>query len=108
MMPVRIIHPNRPARINGKDAPVHYLNGSVFHFGYARSIEDIRYKISCHGHKSEWRNDWFDNKYCKWPASGNNDLHPTCRDTWNAQPYDKMLLPEFMRSHPYFSLDVIP
>jgi cellulose synthase/poly-beta-1,6-N-acetylglucosamine synthase-like glycosyltransferase len=100
MMPVRLIYPNRPMSVK-------YLTGRVLHFGYARSIEDIKYKMSCHGHKNEWRADWFD-RYCKWPASGHEDLHPTCVKTWNAQPYDKKLLPEFMHTHPYFNLDIIP
>lgn len=99
MMPVRLIYPNKPVGVK-------YLSGRVLHFGYARSVEDVQYKISCHGHKGEWRSEWFD-RYRTWPASGNNDLHPTCRDTWNAQPYDKTQLPEYMKSHPYYDKEVI-
>jgi hypothetical protein len=104
MMPVRLIYPKRATLRN---ATTNYLPGRVNHFGYARSVNEIAYKLSCHGHKAEWRNEWFE-RYKNWPASGNNDLHPTCRDTWNATKYDKNLLPSCMRDHPYWNLEVIP
>ncbi len=100
MQPVRIIAPKRKSGVK-------YLEGRVLHFGYSRSVESTSYKISCHGHHDEWRGDWI-NKFKNWPASGNDDLHPTCKDTWFAKPYDKTFLPDFMHNHPYFSLDVIP
>lgn len=99
MQPVRVICPKRAGGVS-------YLEGRVLHFGYARTVEEVRYKMSCHGHKGEWRSDWFD-KYKNWPASGNKDLHPTCVNTWNAEPFDKTTLPAFMRSHPYYNLPVI-
>jgi hypothetical protein len=78
----------------------------VLHFGYARSLEDIRYKVSIHGHKGEWRSDWLD-RYEKWPASGNNDFHPVCANAWNIMPYDKTKLPQIMQLNPYYNLDII-
>lgn len=100
MMPTRIINHKKPGGNN-------YLGDRVLHFGYARSIADTNYKMSIHGHKAEWRGDWFNNKFKSWPGSGNNDLHPTCVNTWNCVPYDKLLLPEHLRSHPYYNLSVI-
>lgn len=100
MMPVRVICCKRAP---GKTS---YLEGRVNHFGYARKVEDVAYKIAIHGHKNEWRGNWFD-RYKNWPASGNNDLHPTCHNVWNASPYDKTKLPEYMRQHPYYNLEVI-
>lgn len=100
MLPQRVTCPKRPGGVT-------YLGDRVMHFGYARSVQNIAYKITCHGHLNEWRKDWFD-RFKNWPNSGNNDLHPTCGNTWNAQPYDKNLLPNFLKSHPYFSLNVIP
>jgi hypothetical protein len=99
MLPIRMVCPKKPS---GK----RYIDDRVLHFGYARSIDAIKYKMSIHGHLNEWRKDWFD-RYCNWPKSGNNDLHPTCVNTWNAIPYDKTQMPEFMRSHPYYNLDII-
>ena len=100
MMPVRLIYPKRT------NNDVTYLEGRVFHFGYARDELSTEYKISCHGHKSEWRHDWI-TRFKNWPASGNKDLHPTCVDTWSCEPYDKSQLPEFMKTHPYYDLEVI-
>jgi hypothetical protein len=99
MGPVRMIRPDL-------QGGVHYLDGRVFHFGYARSLENIRYKISIHGHNSEWRKEWLA-KFENWPTSGNSDLHPTCVNTWNASPFDKNLLPGFMKEHPYWGMEVI-
>ncbi len=99
MMPVRIILPGAPRGHN-------YLSGRVNHFGYARTIENIEYKISIHGHRNEWRNDWID-VYRNWPNSRDTDLHPTCLNTWSLSDYDKTKLPEFMQQHPYYNLEII-
>jgi hypothetical protein len=101
MWPCRIVAPKRKTGTT-------YLGDRVFHFGYARSVEEVQYKISCHGHRDEWRGEWFEEKYKKWPACGNKDLHPTCVNVWNAEKYDKTLLPSLLKAHPYWSLDVIP
>ena len=97
--PIRILIPN------GEEG-VHYLDGRVNHFGYARSIESIEYKISIHGHKNEWRKEWLD-VYRKWPNSRDFDLHPTGKDVWSLSDFDKTALPEYMREHPYFNLERI-
>ena len=33
--------------------------GEIYHMGYAISEECMKYKLSCHGHKSEISNNWF-------------------------------------------------
>jgi len=98
-LPVRLTFPKR----NG---PNDSIDGRVFHFGYARSIADISYKVPIHGHHHEWRPEWF-GRFVTWPQSGNNDLHPVAKDVWNAMPYDKAQLPDFMKQHPYYNLDII-
>lgn len=77
----------------------------ICHMGYARKPEDVSYKISIHGHKAEWRRDWFTHKFMQWPPP--EDLHPTCVDTWSTVPYDKSLLPEILKAHPYFDMEPI-
>ena len=100
MWPIRIIIPNGVEGTN-------YLDGRVNHFGYARSIADIEYKISIHGHKSEWRDDWLD-LYKSWPDSKNVGLHPVDSSVWrNVNDFDKSTLPEYMRDHPYYNLEKI-
>lgn len=80
----------------------------VWHFGYARKPIDIEYKISIHGHSGEWlqsKRGWFDSKYMPWPPVSN--VHPACADTWTPMPFDKTRLPEIMKKHPYYNLEVI-
>jgi hypothetical protein len=76
----------------------------VWHFGYAREFNQIEYKISIHGHSAEWilpKERWFNEKYKPFPPV--QDVHPTCKDTWNPKPFDKNELPEVMRSHTWFN-----
>lgn len=98
--PIRILIPNG-------DEGIHYLDGRVNHFGYARSTKDIEYKISTHGHKGEWRKDWFD-MFKNWPNIRRTGLHPVDSSIWrNIDDFDKSTLPEYMRKHPYYNLEKI-
>jgi len=82
--------------------------GIFYHFGYARKPENIRYKLSIHGHKNELKARWFEDKYLAWSPNNNiGDLHPTCNNIWNAKPFDKSLLPTILENHPYRNLEVI-
>lgn len=99
MLPNRIIMPKVAEGNN-------YLTGRVNHFGYARTVDNIEYKISIHGHKNEWRKDWID-VYKNWPKSRDTDLHPTCVDFWSLSDFDKSTLPEHMRQHPYYNKELI-
>lgn len=101
-MPVRVINPRMPTG----DA---YLNlPPVLHFGYCRIPEAIQYKIETHGHRSEWRSEWYEQTFLVWrPDNGNRDLHPTNRDYWTAKPYDRATLPALLHDHPYYGLEVI-
>ena len=80
----------------------------VWHFGYARMLRDVEYKISIHGHSNEWilpKDRWFNEKYKPFPPA--QDVHPTCVNTWNPIPFDRNELPELMRNHPWFEVDEI-
>lgn len=86
------------------DKPVN----QVFHFGYARELNQVEYKISIHGHSNEWtlpKERWFNEKYKPFPPV--QDVHPTCVNTWNPKPFDRKELPEIMHSHPWFDKEVI-
>lgn len=79
--------------------------GEVYHFGYAVTDDIMRYKWSIHGHKNDLRPNWFEEKWHNWQP-GITDVHPTNdKDFWTPEPFDKILLPEVMRVHPYFNLD---
>jgi hypothetical protein len=79
--------------------------GLVYHFGYARQKQDMLYKLGLSEHKPEFRPGWWLDKYI---ANAQEDLHPVCKDGfWNAEYFDKERLPEHLRNHPYYNLEII-
>ena len=100
----------KPKVAQGSIAYIPAEFGPVFHFGYAREERFIRYKIDIHGHKNEWRHDWFESKFRAWPTNRQiGDVHPTCHQNfWGVpQPFDLNDLPSVLKTHPYYNLDVI-
>lgn len=69
---------------------------AVYHFGYAISDEIMKYKLSIHGHISEFRAGWYD---MVWMKDQLKDVHPVCIDMWNPEKFDKNKLPEVMKKH---------
>lgn len=79
--------------------------GAIYHFGYAVREEMMLYKWQIHGHKGELRPDWWE-KWDTWPPVP--DCHPTNGENWwVAEEFDKALLPELMKSHPFYNLEKI-
>lgn len=79
----------------------------ISHFGYAQRPEIVEYKLETHGHKNEFRRDcdWFNGVFM---ANRQTDCHPVGSEYWNPEtvnPWD--YLPEFMKSHPYATMQVI-
>jgi hypothetical protein len=81
-------------------------SGVIHHFGYCRRRADMEYKVQLSVHRPEWRAGWWENKYDAFP-NDLADVHPCCVDMWNAEPYDKTQMPEIMRDHPYYNLEVV-
>jgi hypothetical protein len=77
----------------------------VWHFGYARMPIDVEYKMSIHGHKSELLANWYHNKFLRYPFE--EDSHPTRGANWIPTKFDKTLLPDIMKEHPYYNLPII-
>lgn len=97
--PVRCINTRNTAGTRHTDA-------FFAHFGYAQPTSYIDYKMSLHGHRADWRADWFTEK---WLPNAQEDVHPTNYDFWFTQVVNPLdYLPDFMRKHPYFGMDVIP
>lgn len=110
-MPTRIIKPRIPESFGeqylGTRIDIGENVGLVFHMGYAQSPAIIRYKQSIHGHKAEWRDGWFKDKFMGWKP-GDKDVHPTNVNYWNPQPYiDDGTLDYLVGDHPYFDKDII-
>lgn len=87
----------------------------VYHFGYAQSEVTMRYKMSCHGHKAEFRPGWLEQKFLSWrnaPADDavHQDLHPVVNKLWTAEPTNGetlQILSALMPDHPYRKLSSI-
>jgi len=103
MQPIRITLPKMPQGTYRLQVDP---EGRVFHFGYARDLKSIKYKLTVQGHRAEWRPEWYP-RYESWPLSGNNDFHPVVENVWNVTPFDKSRLPFFMKEHPYYNLEII-
>lgn len=102
LWPVRIID----FRHSGGVGYVPKEFGPIYHFGYAVTDKVMRYKWQIHGHKDELRSDWFGTKWSVWPPVP--DCHPTNeRNFWVPEPFNKELLPDFMREHPFYGLERI-
>lgn len=100
--PIRLCVP----KTNDSEAMYPYLTAPIHHFGYARSVADMRYKIETSAHRGEWRPGWWNDVFLRFPERL-TDLHPVVNNMWNAQPFDKHNLPGFMHTHPWFDAEVI-
>jgi hypothetical protein len=104
--PVRLIYPNTKSgaeTFTPHQGPcVQYR--TINHFGYAQRSEIVKYKQETHGHKNEWRKDcdWFHDIFMN--PLRTTDLHPVGSTAWNWESVD---VPEFLKDHPFASLDLI-
>lgn len=109
----------RRAVVNDEAAPVRVVNpqgkkGEVLvdpdiericHMGYAQPEAITRYKQLTHGHKAEWRADWYEKRFL---ANALFDCHPTSANYWNPIAVDPLdYLPEWMKDHPFWDMEVI-
>jgi len=95
--PVRVLCPKRAHKETD-------LSATIYHFGYAQSEAIVAYKMSCHGHKDEWRPEWWKDRFL---ADARIDLHPTVFNWWNAEAFDRTKLPELVRRHRYYDVELI-
>jgi hypothetical protein len=80
----------------------------LIHLGYAQDSKYVDYKVTCHGHKGEWRTDvdWLRDK---WHANAQTDVHPVNVGYWNPVDVDPWAyMPAYMREHKYAEMGVIP
>lgn len=100
-----------PDRIHDKRGFGHEQYGylpkdwSIYHMGYAVTDKIMSYKMSVHGHLSEWLPGWYEEKWNAWPPV--DDCHPTCERTWYPKPFDRELLPRVLWSHPFWDKEVV-
>lgn len=97
--PIRIENLNNNNQKQNLNCPL-----TVYHFSTCQSEPVLRYKMKAFGHASEIRKNWFDEKYYAWtPDKQVQDIHPVSINLWNAVPFDKELLPEYLKQHPNFN-----
>jgi hypothetical protein len=101
--PIRFINLHNPA---GEGV----VPCKVYHFSTAQDSELIKYKLLVHGHKDEIRTNWFSDIYMKWEPGMEieNGVHLVAFGIWVPIFFDKITLPESLKQHPYYNLDVIP
>jgi hypothetical protein len=96
--PIRLFNMHKP-----RNTEELIYKGKIYHFSYAISEQLMRYKISCHGHKSEFPATWLEQKWINYKRGETKYLHPVTDAYWiETKDFDKNTLPEFMRDHPYF------
>ena len=104
-LPVRVIFPRIDAKYG--DRAQHTNLPPINHLGYAIPATYMQYKWSgIHGHQNELRPEWLREVFL---PNRQTDCHPVGSEYWNPEqvnPWD--YLPEFMKSHPYSKLEVIP
>lgn len=82
-----------------------------FHFSYAQTPEAIKYKIGTWMHAPELAADWYESVFEKWPQNRQMEnlfLIANNEKVWKrAITFDKIQLPEFMKLHPFYEMDII-
>lgn len=103
LLPVRIKNVRNDQSIR---ASVFNPVGVVNHMGYAQPTQYIMYKSPIHGHRGEWRKEWFSER---WLPNCNQDVHPVIHNHWYPKPIDPWsYLPDFAFDHPFANLELIP
>ena len=102
----------RPIRIENLKANNNQQNLNcpltIYHFSTAQSEPVMRYKYKIFGHASEIKHNWLDGVHYTWtPQNQIKDLHPVSIGLWNAVPYAKHNMPEFLKQHPNFNKELI-
>ncbi len=93
--PIRIENLNNNNHLQNHECPL-----TIYHFSTAQSEPILRYKMKAFGHASEIKKGWIENVYYAWTPENNfGDLHPVSISLWNSIPFNKELLPEYLKLH---------
>lgn len=82
-----------------------------YHFSYARIPSEIAYKLSTWTHSIDIIGDWYENVFLSWPHEPEmENLFPLQGqdNVWiKAELFDRNDLPDVMKDHPYYFIDII-
>jgi hypothetical protein len=103
--PCRIEVMNRNNTLQNLECPL-----TILHFSCAQRREIMEYKYQNFGHASEIRPNYLQDVFYKWtPNEDVKWLHAVSLQIWEkAVPYDKTTMPEYLKQHPNYNLDIIP
>ena len=105
----RFIGPNRTNSVGPR-----YLippeRALFYHFGYARSTDRMRLRLAASEQQRHFTDGWFDAVWMHWPQERSmKNLSPLDPGSLpEALCVDPSDLPEVMRTHPYWDMDIIP
>lgn len=102
----------RPIRIENLRSVNHEQNLgcplTIYHFSTAQSEAITRYKYTAFGHANELKPNWLENTFYAWDRTNQiKDLHCVAYNLWNAEPFDKSVLPDFLKQHPNYNKELI-
>jgi len=81
---------------------------TIYHFSTAQSEEITRYKYTAFGHANELKPNWLNGTFYAWDRTNQiKDLHCVAYDIWNAEPFDKTILPDFLKQHVNYNKELI-
>lgn len=81
---------------------------TIWHFSTCQSQPLMNYKYKVFGHASEVRDNWLEDIYYSWtPSNQFDDVHVVSLKLWNPVPYDKNLMPEYLKNHPNFNQNIV-
>ncbi len=82
---------------------------TFYHFSYARSEEKMRQKIATFSVARDVMSGWFERVWLAWPSQRDmREIHPMTPEEFpQADRVEPTDLPEVMKTHPYYQLDVI-
>jgi hypothetical protein len=103
--PVRFTNLHRP-----ESTGMSVVDCRIWHFSTAQPLETMQYKLAIHGHKDEIRPNWYEGVFLNFDPDNqetHKDLHLVAIGLWNATKYDKNLMPQYLKEHPFFNLKLI-
>lgn len=101
--PIRIENLRNENNLQNINCPL-----TVYHFSTCQREEIMRFKYKVFGHASEMKPNWLDNTYYRWTPENNfGDLHCVSIGLWNAVPFDKTVLPKYLKMHPNYNKKLV-
>ncbi len=116
-MPVRILNLGPDGRPKPGEWYMSPQLRPVWHFGYMQTFPLMKYKWAIHGHLTEMKPNWFEEKYANFQPGITIDVHPcngwngeTKRYFWEPEKTDeetRKAMEPILGDHPWFNEDLI-